>query len=268
MDSHAAGELAPLLIPLLTGIIAGDRVDDTPASQADGTAAVGMLYITGGPLKGQWGTGTALCPNVVLTAGHVAEQSSNGLVFVTGSNAAADYKSNKNPGVAVKEVYNLHQPGEDSDHRWGTDIALVKLDKPITTTGMVYPHLSDQMPASNAELLQVGYGKYTPDAKWDAPGEAGIRRSGQISPYRRRFDFNRPFGWLGSVPGGPHHNQIASSADSGAPVFFRAADGKPTRITAVHVASYKHQGDPASYDVLVAPFYRQLMAKARDWCDH
>lgn len=173
--------------------------------------AVGMVRL----VNGNFGTGVLIRPNVVLTAGHVAERELSGFYFGTPPAGKEPTMENlEHVAVAEQILGSCYASGgfPKAGCAENVDVGLLRLAEDVASVQpapMYLGSLDEVAPVlRSASLVAVGFGCYTvPESgaqTW------GTRRSA-ISTFRA----------LGSVELATRPaTGIATSGDSGGPLFF------------------------------------------------
>ncbi len=228
--------------------------DGTPTRRAGFVGLI--LNKKDGDKKAGLGSGSLICPNVVMTAGHVVNRRKAELMSFTMGKDALKTASEGNEDAGVEDIVSFNtetgKTGNISLEDAGSDIALIKLKTPM---GNEYQPgvLGRARPHATRDLKIIGYGRNT------AEGGAGIKREGRVTAKHIFLDNQK-----GVLVHGPGPNeQTGMPGDSGAPVFQPEDDGSLGPILGVHSAG---DGKQVNYSALVAPLRAKIVEKLKEWC--
>lgn len=234
-----------------------------------GHPAVGLLEFS----TGNFGTGTLIAPNVVLTAAHVVRGNiqgfflGQGMPIGRGPNTASSDTMTKYE-LAEKIVhpsYECDALGKDAGAdcaEWGDiayDVGLVFLTEPVA--GVAPVRFGTAAPNKDDVCLAVGFGDFVAD--WDAADAAPTvkqKRSAE-SAVRNVRETEFETRWISGIP---------DSGDSGGPLFCNDTSGQRSLLG---TTAYHRDGEGPAHqrewfmrtDWAMGWIEREIVARGGSW---
>lgn len=264
---------------------AGCALEASPPMESDTQAILGGQIEPGHPAvgllefsTGNFGTGTLIAPNVVLTAGHVVRGNiqgfylGDGLPIGRGPDTTASATMRKialaTDGASVDKIvhpsYECDAQGRDAGPEcaeWerSIDVGLVFLAEPVTDITPVRFGTSE--PQEGALCLAVGFGDYVED--WDAADAAPTvkQKRSATSTIRKVRATELETVWESGIP---------DSGDSGGPLFCEDAHGLSALLG---TTAYHRDGEGPKHtrewfmrtDVVMPWIEAELRARGVSW---
>ncbi|MDJ0822021.1 MAG: trypsin-like peptidase domain-containing protein [Paracoccaceae bacterium] len=192
-------------------------------------------------------TATLIARDVVLTAAHCvfdratgAPLPARGMVFRAGYHHGQAIATARGLRVATPEAYQPTTDGQASDATIAHDVALIKLDAPITSAEAdPFRVLQGAPPGTKVSVVSYGQGRDQVLSRQPECSLTGRYRDGVLA-----FDCNVTFG------------------SSGAPVFARI-DGRLRILSVISSSTQPGARGSTAYGMTLPPLVAELSAKLR-----